>query len=227
MKKLVIATGNKNKVKEIKSKLEENNIKVELITVDQPFNPEETGVKFSQNAYIKAYAAAKKMNMPAIGDDSGLCIDALAGEPGIYSARYADTNEERIQKVLDELKDVPREKRTAHFVSALAVVDPAGETLYSCEGKCEGIILDELKGNNGFGYDPIFYIPELAKTMAELDMKEKNRVSHRSDALNQFIEWYKYTTKNNFVKKLMITIMISFFALIVLVVLYYKIQQVI
>ena len=129
------------------------------------------------------------MNKPAIADDKGLCIDALDGQPGIYSSRYEETPLKRIEKVLKNMKNVPAEKRTAHFICSLALVKPDGELIFSTEGKCDGIIIDELKGTQGFGYDPIFYIPDLNKTMAELSMVEKNKISNRSDALNKFISW--------------------------------------
>ncbi|MFA6989927.1 MAG: XTP/dITP diphosphatase [Candidatus Gastranaerophilaceae bacterium] len=189
LKKLVLATGNQNKVNEIKAKLQEQKLSIEIIQVKQPFDVEETGKTFSENAYIKAFTAAKIMNLPTLADDSGLCIDALNGDPGIYSSRYEETTEKRIEKVLKNLKNVPPQKRTAHFICALAVVSPEGDLLFSTEGKCEGIIIDETKGDLGFGYDPIFYIPDLNKTMAELSMDEKNKVSHRSDALNKFVLW--------------------------------------
>jgi XTP/dITP diphosphohydrolase len=191
LNKFVLATGNQDKVKEIQAKLREQDINIEIIQVKQPFEVEENGKTFSENAYIKAYEAAKIMNLPALADDSGLCIDALNGEPGIFSSRYADTTQKRIEKVLDNLKNVPLQKRTAHFICAMVLVTPDGDVLFSGEGKCDGIIIDELKGKQGFGYDPIFYIPALNKTMAELSMDEKNKLSHRSAALSKFVLWLK------------------------------------
>jgi XTP/dITP diphosphohydrolase len=185
--KLVFATKNKNKLAEVKSKLQ--NTGIEICGVDGDFNPEETAETFSGNAYIKAYEAAKIMNMPAFGDDSGLVVDALDGRPGVYSSRYAENDEKRIAKLLGELKDVPQEKRTARFVCAMVVVNPDGETLFSCEGTCEGQIIDESRGQNGFGYDPVFFIPEKNSTMSELSMDEKNTLSHRGKALQKIIEW--------------------------------------
>jgi XTP/dITP diphosphohydrolase len=189
MKKLVLATGNKKKIEEIQAKIQSHGLKIEIVQVNQPFDPEETGKTFAENAYIKAYEAAKLMQLPALADDSGLCVDALNGQPGIYSSRYAETDTKRIEKLLNELKTVPFEKRTAKFVCALALVSPNGELLFSDEGQCEGFITDETKGKQGFGYDPIFYIPALGKTMAELSMDEKNKLSHRSNALNKFFDW--------------------------------------
>jgi XTP/dITP diphosphohydrolase len=190
MKKLVLATGNKKKIEEIQAKIQSLNLELEIIQVNQPFDPEETGKTFAENAYIKAYEAAKLMQLPALADDSGLCVDALNGNPGIYSSRYAETDIKRIEKLLNELSTVPFEKRTAKFVCALALVSPNGELLFSDEGKCEGFITDEIKGKQGFGYDPIFYLPALDKTMAELSMDEKNKLSHRSNALNKFFDWW-------------------------------------
>ena len=187
IKKLVLATGNKNKIIEIKDLLAEKEI--DIYKVDKDFNPEETGKTFEENAYIKAYEAAKLMNMPALADDSGLEIDALDGKPGIYSSRYAENDEKRIKKVLEELKNIAPKDKTARFVCSMVIASPTGEILYTCTGKCEGYIIDTPKGVNGFGYDPIFYIPELNKTMAELSLEEKNTISHRSKALKCMLHW--------------------------------------
>jgi len=185
--KLVFATKNKNKLAEVSNILK--NTGILICGVEGDFDPEETGKTFEENAYIKAYEAAKIMNMPAFGDDSGLVVDALDGRPGVYSSRYAENDQKRIAKLLDELKDIPQEKRTARFVCAMVLVDPLGEILYSGQGTCEGIIIDSPKGANGFGYDPIFFIPEKNATMSELKMDEKNTVSHRGKALKKIIEW--------------------------------------
>ena len=185
--KLVFATKNKNKLAEVSNILKDTGIKI--YGVEGEFDPEETGSTFEENACIKAYEAAKIMDMPAFGDDSGLVVDALEGRPGVYSSRYAENDQKRIAKLLEELKNVPPEKRTARFVCAMAVLNPNGEVLFSCEGICEGIIIDTPRGTNGFGYDPIFFIPEKNSTMAELSMDEKNTVSHRGKALQKIIEW--------------------------------------
>ena len=185
--KLVFATKNKNKLAEVSNILK--NTDVLICGVEGEFDPEETGSTFEENAYIKAYEAAKIMNMPAFGDDSGLVIDALDGRPGVYSSRYAENDQKRIAKLLEELKDVSSEKRTARFICAMVVVNPNGEILFSCQGICEGLILNSPKGTRGFGYDPIFFIPEKNSTMAELTMDEKNTVSHRGKALKKIIEW--------------------------------------
>jgi XTP/dITP diphosphohydrolase len=190
MFQLVIATGNKNKVIEIKSLLDKSN--VQIVEIQGEFDPEETGNTFEENAYIKAYEAAKMMNLPALADDSGLVVDALNGMPGIYSARYAENTELRIQRVLNELKDFEPNKRTARFVCSMVIVNPAGEVLFSGTGTCEGLIIGQKIGLNGFGYDPIFFIPELNKTMAELSLEEKNIYSHRGKALKSVINWLNF-----------------------------------
>lgn len=195
MYRLVLATGNKNKVKEMKPLLETS--KVNIVELEGEFNPEETGKTFEENSYIKAYEAAKKMNIPALADDSGLVIDALKGMPGIYSARYAETTELRIQRVLEELNNTEPAKKTARFVCAMSVVDPKGNILFSFTGICEGLIIDKKVGVNGFGYDPIFYIPELNKTMAELTLEEKNNYSHRGKALKAVINWLDLIQDSN------------------------------
>lgn len=188
-KKIVLATQNENKVIEIINLIASTDI--EVIRVNGKFAPEENGKTFEENAYIKALAAAKIMSLPALADDSGLMVQALNGNPGIYSARYADTNEARINRVLLELKNSGSENRKAQFICAMALILPDGKILYSCLGKCNGLIIDTPTGNHGFGYDPIFYIPELDKTMAELSLEEKNKISHRANALNCMINWIK------------------------------------
>jgi len=185
--KLVFATKNKNKLAEVSNILKATGVLIHGI--EGNFAPDETGETFEENAYIKAYEAAKLTGMPALGDDSGLVVDALDGKPGVYSSRYAENDEKRIKKILEELKNLPYEKRTARFICAMVVVNPDGKTLFSCKGVCEGKIIDILKGTNGFGYDPIFFIPEKNATMAELTMEQKNTVSHRGKALKKIIEW--------------------------------------
>lgn len=144
---------------------------------------EETGTTFSENAFIKANAAFEKTGMPAVADDSGLCVDALDGRPGIYSARYAGdgaTDEDRNNKLLNELKDVPEENRGAHYTSAICCVLPDGSKI-EVEGHCEGKIGYKPVGEGGFGYDPIFMQGE--KAFAQLSAEEKDAVSHRGKAL--------------------------------------------
>lgn len=188
--KLVLATGNKNKIIEIQNLMK--NCNIEIIGIDKfdsTFSPEENGITFAENAYIKAYEAAKISNMPSLTDDSGLVIDALGGMPGVYSSRYAENDTKRIERVLSELKNVQQDQRTARFVCNMVIVEPSGDVLYQYEGTCEGIIIAKPSGNNGFGYDPIFYIPEKGVTMAELSLDEKNIISHRGKALENIINW--------------------------------------
>lgn len=189
IKVITLATGNKNKVIEISDLLKD--IAINVVPVKEGFDPVENGSTFEENAYIKAYEAAKIMNLPALADDSGLVVDALDGRPGVFSSRYASTDKERIEKLLCELKEIPENRRTARFVCSMILVLPDGKILNSCQGVCEGIISDTQSGTNGFGYDPIFYIPELTKTMAELTLEEKNLISHRSKALKCMIDWFK------------------------------------
>ncbi len=154
---------------------------------------EENGSTFEENACIKAMTVWKATGKPSIADDSGLMVDALDGAPGIYSARYAGegaTDAQRMEKLLFELKEVPEEKRGATFVSVIAFVDETGVP-HTFRGECRGVIGDSPKGNGGFGYDPIFYVPSLGKTFAELSDDEKNANSHRGRALQLFAAFMK------------------------------------
>lgn len=186
LKKIVFATGNKDKVKEIQMILadlgvEITTMKEEGISVDV----EENGSTYEENALIKAREVAKYTDAVVMADDSGLEIDYLNKEPGIYSARYMGENTSyRIKNanLIARLEGVEDEKRTARFVCAIAAVLPDGRE-FTTRGVIEGRIDYEEKGQNGFGYDPIFYVPEFGKTMAELSEEEKNRVSHRGRAL--------------------------------------------
>ena len=159
---------------------------------DFPFLPEveEDGNSFRENAIKKATTIAKACNTWAMADDSGLEIDALNGRPGIYSSRYAGpnaTDEKNIEKVLSELRGVPKEKRTARFLCSIALASPH-QLLFVVEGRCEGFITEEPRGKGGFGYDPIFYVPDYNHTFAELNPLTKNSISHRAKALDQFKE---------------------------------------
>lgn len=161
----------------------------EIISVgdfDGGDDPEETGTTFRENALIKARAAYEKSGLPSFGDDSGLCVDALFGAPGVYSARYASTPKLCNIKLLEALKDVPDDKRGAHFACCIAYCD--GQREFTVEGRCEGRILFEETGEGGFGYDPLFYSEEIGKSFGEADMAEKNAVSHRGRALRLFKE---------------------------------------
>jgi len=180
---IVLATSNPHKVEEINAIMKD--LGVEFVLPPEGFDPVEDGKTFQENALIKAKEANILTGLPALADDSGLCVDALNGRPGIYSCRYADTPNARIEKLLDELKDVPVEKRGAKFVCAMVLVDEKGEILFSEEGECFGKIGFESKGQNGFGYDPIFIVEGSNFTMAELSEQEKNKISHRAIALNK------------------------------------------
>ena len=147
----------------------------------------ETGQIFFANAYLKAKAFADKTGLPTIADDSGLVVEALDGKPGIYSARWAETNEKRIAKVLDSLKNVPPTKRQATFITVMVFYDPQTLTTIKTTAKMEGLISQKPKGKSGFGYDPIMFIPALNKTVAELTAQEKNQLSHRGQALRQLL----------------------------------------
>jgi len=188
MKQVIIATQNKGKAKDFEAIFNPHGFEVlTLADVAPDLDVEETGTTFEENAILKAEEVAKLLNKIVIADDSGLQIDALNGEPGVYSARYAGlekSDEANIQKVLENLKDVPDENRTARFYCALAVAGPGMETK-TFFGTCEGVILHEKRGTNGFGYDPIFYVTDLEKSMAELSPEEKGKISHRGNALRK------------------------------------------
>ncbi len=186
-KKIVIATANPHKLEEINEINTYSDIEFEIVKGN--FCPEENGSTFEENAYIKAKAASDIMKTYCLSDDSGLCVDALNGAPGLHSARYAGTQNEKIQKLIEELKEIDPAKRTAHFISVMVLVDEKGEILNVSEGKVDGLITDSPKGTQGFGYDPVFFIPEFNKTMAEMDSKEKNTISHRARALQKMLAW--------------------------------------
>ncbi len=188
MKEVIIATHNPGKVKEFKEILEPRGYDVKsLAEIGFTEEIEETGHTFEENAILKAEAVAKAVNKMVIADDSGLSIDNLGGRPGVYSARYAGEQKDdqaNIEKVLSELKGIEKEQRTARFRCALAVSIP-GEETKTVEGHVEGYIAEEPRGEYGFGYDPIFIVKDKDKTMAELTSDEKNKISHRADALKK------------------------------------------
>ncbi|MEK3890551.1 XTP/dITP diphosphatase [Bacillus sp. FSL K6-3431] len=187
-KKMIIATKNIGKVKEFEALFFPYDVKVlSLLDLEDLPDIEETGSTFEENAVLKAEGIARLTGTVVIADDSGLIIDELDGSPGIFSARYAGTDKDdnaNIDKVLMEMKDVPEDKRTARFYCALAFAIPGVRTEVVA-GKCEGKILGEREGVNGFGYDPIFYVDVAGKSMAEILPTEKNRISHRSLALKK------------------------------------------
>lgn len=187
MKEIIFATKNKGKIKEIQAILGHNYIVKSIEDIGIDIDIVEDGKTFEENAIKKAVEIMKITNKIVLADDSGLEIDYLNGEPGVYSARYMgeDTPYEiKNAKILEMLKDVEEEKRGARFVSVIALAIP-GKKPITTRGTIEGIIAYEMKGENGFGYDPIFYIPELKKTAAELSLEEKNKISHRGKALSE------------------------------------------
>lgn len=188
MQKLIFSTNNRHKVQELTDWFARNfDNAPEIVTLSDLGlgDPVEDGKTFAENAYIKAKYAFDRTGLAAVADDSGLCVDALDGRPGIYSARYAGegaTNEQRIAKLLNELIGVPYEKRTAYFACAICLILPSGKRI-DAYGRSDGYILDECRGDGSFGYDPVFYCPSLGKTFAELDIQSKSLVSHRGYAL--------------------------------------------
>ena len=188
MREIIIATKNAGKVKDFETLFSPKGFQVKsLLDFPEVEDVEETGVTFAENATLKAEAISFALNKPVIADDSGLAIDALNGEPGVYSARYAGENKDdnaNIEKVLQKLNDVPFEKRTARFHCALAIAVP-GKRTEIVEGTCEGHILEEKRGENGFGYDPIFFVEKWRCSMAELTKEQKNQISHRANALKR------------------------------------------
>jgi XTP/dITP diphosphohydrolase len=188
--RFVLATRNAHKLREFGALLAPHEL--EPLPADVEL-PAETGATFAENALIKALAAARATNSPAIADDSGIVVAALGGAPGIYSARYAGegaTDEENLAKLLTELRD--RDDRRAAYVCALALVDPSGERQVF-EARCDGTVIDTPRGGGGFGYDPAFVPDERApgdeRTMAELSPGEKDAISHRGRAARAFIDW--------------------------------------
>ncbi len=185
MSKLLLATNNKGKVREYRNLLQ--GLPFELVTPAElgiTTSVDEVGGSLEENARLKATILAAESRLPALADDSGLEVDALGGEPGPLSARYAGegaSDRDSVDYLLLRLKDVPREKRSARFRCVIAIATPDGE-VELCSGECRGLITFEPSGEHGFGYDPIFYLPELNKTMAQLPLAVKNQVSHRGQA---------------------------------------------
>jgi XTP/dITP diphosphohydrolase len=182
---LLLATNNKGKVEEFRQLLKGMCKQIVSLAEAGVSNVvEESGASFEENALIKAVEYARQTGMIALADDSGLEVDALGGEPGIRSARYAGagaSDEDRVRFLLSRLAGVPPERRGARFRCVIALATPEGKTA-TCEGQCEGVIALEPKGTHGFGYDPVFYFPQFGKTMAELTPEEKAKVSHRGRA---------------------------------------------
>jgi XTP/dITP diphosphohydrolase len=199
MASLMLATTNLGKIQEFRTLLGqyESFSRLALLTpMDWPERlPEvkETGATFAENARLKAVTLAKATGLPALADDSGLCVDALGGEPGLHSARWAGadaTDTDRNAKLLERLAGLPAEERTARYACAVSLASPDGGSVEAV-GTCEGILLDAPVGANGFGYDPLFFVAEFGHTMAELTEEEKNRISHRARALAALFEQAK------------------------------------
>lgn len=197
--KIVLASHNAGKMKEMSAILAGFGVELVLQSeLGMHIEVEETGETFRENALLKAHAVMKATGMPAISDDSGLTVDALNGAPGVYTARYGGeglTNEQRYRLILSALSG--QTNRNAHFYSCIACVFPTGETL-TAQGVCDGTIAFAPMGQDGFGYDPIFFVPPLRKTFAQMTAEEKNSVSHRAKALNAFRhEFEKYCREKN------------------------------
>jgi|SRR5690625_82484 len=197
MNELIIATRNKGKVKEFKNLLEDDQLQINSLNEfqDERFDVEETGETFAENARLKAEQISKILHSPVLADDSGLVVDALNGEPGIYSARYAGEPSNDIlnyNKVLNKMENVSEDQRSAHFICVLALAIPGKETIFKT-GICQGEITFEPLGTLGFGYDPIFIPKGYDKTMAQLAASEKNKISHRYHAI---VKLKQYLDKN-------------------------------
>lgn len=193
--KVVLASKNKHKLEEI-SKITEK-FDMELVLESElgvDIDVEETGSTFEENSFLKAEAVMKATGLPALADDSGIAVDALNGEPGIYSARYGfDESLDdwgRLNLLLKNTENVPDDKRQAKFVCVITLVTPQGQTIQA-RGEVHGMLLRAPAGENGFGYDPIFYYPPFGKSLAQVSPEEKNRVSHRANALKVFYEKLK------------------------------------
>ncbi|MEH0831955.1 XTP/dITP diphosphatase [Pectobacterium cacticida] len=192
MQKVVLATGNPGKVRELASLLADFGLDIVAQTELGVDSADETGLTFIENAILKARHAAQITGLPAIADDSGLAVDALDGAPGIYSARYAGadaSDQQNLDKLLQTLKDIPDEQRRASFHCVLVYLRHAQDpTPIVCHGSWQGVLTHEAAGSGGFGYDPIFFVPELGKTAAELTREEKNAHSHRGRALRLLLD---------------------------------------
>ncbi len=192
---ITVATGNKHKLEEIS--LINPYKEIVLKSVDGHFDPIENGADFEENAYIKAKEASLIVKDYAFADDTGLCVDYLNGAPGLHTARYAPTQEGKIAKLLNALKDVPEDKRTARFVCNMVLTDKNGNIVHKTFGKIEGRISLEPAGCGGFGYDPIFFVPKYGMTLAELQDGEKNKISHRANALIPMLNFIKQNLIEN------------------------------
>ncbi|MBQ5748623.1 MAG: XTP/dITP diphosphatase [Oscillospiraceae bacterium] len=191
--KAVLASKNPHKLVEIQAILGKLGMEVILqseLGID--IDVEETGTTFEENSLLKAEAVMQASGLPSLADDSGIAVDALDGAPGIYSARYGNKNsdEERTAFLLENMQGVPDDQRAARFVCVITCVWPDGRKIVA-RGECHGVLTHEVRGEGGFGYDPVFYVPELGKTLAEIPAEHKNAISHRAKALQEFCRIYR------------------------------------
>lgn len=190
--KVVLASQNRHKLSEIQTILSRYGMDVVLQSeLGIEIDVDETGTTFEENSYLKAQAVCDATGLPAIADDSGLCVDVLGGEPGVYSARYGGpeyvSDLDRLNLLLKNLRGIRSEERTARYVCVITLLMPDGEKIVT-RGTCEGMILSEPHGTGGFGYDPIFYIPREGMTFAEMGIERKNQISHRANALRMLCD---------------------------------------
>ena len=191
--KVILASKNQHKLTELSAILSQLGFEIALESeYGLDIDVEETGTTFEENSYLKAEAVMKASGLPVLADDSGLMVDALGGAPGVYSARYGhkSSDQARTAYLLENLKDVPEEKRAAKFACVITCLWPDGRKIVA-RGECPGVIAFEPHGENGFGYDPVFYFPERKMTYAELPSEEKNAISHRARALQDFCRKYQ------------------------------------
>lgn len=191
--KVILASKNPHKLTELSVILSQHGFEIALESeYGLDIDVDETGTTFEENSLLKAEAVMKASGLPVLADDSGLMVDALDGAPGVYSARYGhkSSDGERTEFLLENMKDVPDEKRTAKFVCVITCLWPDGRKIVA-RGECPGVITHEVHGENGFGYDPVFYLPELGMTYAELPSEQKNAISHRARALQEFCRKYQ------------------------------------
>ena len=191
--KVILASKNPHKLTELSAILSQHGFEIALESeYGLDIDVDETGTTFEENSLLKAEAVMKASGLPVLADDSGLMVDALDDAPGVYSARYGhkSSDGERTAFLLENMKDVPDEKRTAKFVCVITCLWPDGRKIVA-RGECPGVITREVHGENGFGYDPVFYLPELGMTYAELLSEQKNAISHRARALQEFCRQYQ------------------------------------
>ena len=191
--KVILASKNQHKLTELSAILSQLGFEIALESeYGLDIDVEETGTTFEENSYLKAEAVMKASGLPVLADDSGLMVDALDGAPGVYSARYGHkaSDKERTAYLLENMKDVPEGKRGAKFACVITCLFPDGRKIVA-RGECPGVIARAPHGENGFGYDPVFYLPELGMTYAELPSEQKNAISHRARALQDFCRKYQ------------------------------------